>query len=356
VTDVAPPVPSTLDEVFDTEWLTAALGPRFPGIKVTGVEQGPVVSRVATNASFKVECDGPIPREISTGLWVKGYFTDVGTPVRILGAIEAAFYRDLAESTAVRTLQCVYADAAQGSGVIITADVLGPGGRFLSPTDPYTTDQVAESLEQLAVLHASTWMNPTMARRWWLDSRLPLYTVGRGLSEIAVNFDGPIGSGVPAPVRDAERLHSAHAQIANLVDHVDEWCVIHGDCHIGNLFVDSAGQPGLVDWQLVQRGPWYLDVGYHIASTLPVEVRRSFEGDLLDHYLDRLIGAGVDLPQKEMASRDITLGMITGFYLWAITLHVEPSVTAELLRRLGAAVDDHDAFADSRLLGNEVSR
>ena len=40
-----PKVPATLDEVLSPEWLTAALAPRFPGIAVTTVTAGPVVSR-----------------------------------------------------------------------------------------------------------------------------------------------------------------------------------------------------------------------------------------------------------------------------------------------------------------------
>jgi hypothetical protein len=37
--------------------------------------------------------------------------------------------------------------------------------------------------------------------------------------------------------------------------------------------------------------------------------------------------------------------MLYGFFLWAITLKVAPPVTTEMLRRLGWAVADHDAFA-----------
>jgi hypothetical protein len=36
--------------------------------------------------------------------------------------------------------------------------------------------------------------------------------------------------------------------------------------------------------------------------------------------------------------------MLYGFYLWAITLKVAPPVTTEMLRRLGSAVADHDAY------------
>ena len=53
-------------------------------------------------------------------------------------------------------------------------------------------------------------------------------------------------------------------------------------------FSTPPASASLVDWQLVQRGRWYFDVGYHIASTLTVDERRRSERDLLRHYLDAL--------------------------------------------------------------------
>jgi hypothetical protein len=59
-------VPDTLDELMTPEWLSTALGVRFPGIKVTSVIRGPVISLVATNARFRSKGEGggargPVP-------------------------------------------------------------------------------------------------------------------------------------------------------------------------------------------------------------------------------------------------------------------------------------------------------
>jgi aminoglycoside phosphotransferase (APT) family kinase protein len=121
--------------------------------------------------------------------------------------------------------------------------------------------------------------------------------------------------------------------------------VIHGDAHVGNVYLDALGQPSLLDWQLVQRGMWYLDVGYHIASALTVDDRRRMERDLLRHYLDRLAAAGVDAPSWDAAWLGMRRGIVHGFFLWGITLKVDPAVTSVLLERLGTAAADHDAFA-----------
>ena len=75
------------------------------------------------------------------------------------------------------------------------------------------------------------------------------------------------------------------------------WSIIHGDPHVANVYLDDAGRPTLVDWQLVQRGPWYLDVGYHLASVLSVDDRRRCEHDLVRHYLERLAAGGGRAPE-----------------------------------------------------------
>jgi hypothetical protein len=346
---VALSVPDTLAEVLDPAWLTAALGQRFPGITVASVQPGPIVSRVSTNARFRVEYAGRVPAEFPTCLCVKGYFTDCSETAaasRTAGIPEALFYRHLVGSTGVRTLECFYADVDQRTqhGVIITNDVAAQGATFLDALSPFGADQVAESLEQYAILHGRTWARAGFDEPW-LGPRLEATMRARGLPVISGNFEGPIGARVPEPVRDARRLLEAVRRLAHLLEKAEPRCLLHGDAHVGNLYLNGGDQPCLVDWQLVQRGPWYLDVGYHLGCTLSPEDRRRTESDLLAHYLDRLRAEGADPPSWDDARRDIRLGLLYGFFLWAITLKVDPLITTAMLERLGTAVADHEAYA-----------
>lgn len=340
-------IPETLDELLTSAWLTAALATNFPGVEVTAVIPGPVISRVSTNARFTIECAGGVPRDLSPNLCVKGYFGDVGRAYRTVGQPEAYFYRDLAASTGMRTLRCAYADVddSTGHGVVITEDAVVQGGRFLDTRDEYTPDQVAESLGELAALHAATWARPALRDIPWLAPRFAGILAFRGVNEIRGNFESAIGAGVPPEVRDAERLAAAFRVLTSLTSDADGWPVIHGDAHIANVYLDSKGRPSFVDWQLVQRGPWYLDVGYHIASTLTVEERRRTEQDLVRHYLDCLAVAGDMRPSVEDAWLGIRRGIVHGFFLWGITSKVDAPITTELLERLGTAAADHEAFA-----------
>lgn len=341
-------VPDALEEVLDPGWLTKALGQRFPGITVVAVEPGPVVSRVSTNARFRVRYAGKVPRGLPVDLCVKGYFadySDTAAASRTAGVPEAMFYRHLASTSGVRTLECFWADVdpVTQHGVVITADVAAQGATFLDALSPYTADQVAESLEQYAILHGRTWRRTFDDS--WLGPRLESTMNARGIPEISGNFGGPIGARVPDTVRDADRLWESVGRLANLLQTAEPRCLLHGDAHVGNLYLDRAGRPCLVDWQLVQGGPWYLDVGYHLGCTLGPDERRNNESDLLAHYLDRLRAEGADAPSWDDARRSIGVGLLYGFFLWAITLKVAPPITTAMLERLGSAVADHDAYA-----------
>jgi hypothetical protein len=338
-------IPEDLDDLLTPSWLTAALGPRY-GVTVRSITPGPVVARVCTNARFRIECDDALPHELPADLCAKGFFGDLMKGHRQAGEPEARFYDELAPSLDVRTLRSVYAgvDPDTRHGVVISEDVIAQGATFLDATDEYTPDHAAQSLDELANLHIATWGAENLTKVPWLAPRLGRQLEARGVNEIRHNFEGPIGARVPDDVRDAERLVTVYCAVIDETQSPSPWCVIHGDPHINNIYMDGDGHPGIVDWQLVQRGPWYLDVGYHVASALTVEDRRSTERDLVQHYLDRLTAAGIAVPDSDDVWAGLRRGIIHGLFLWGITMMVDPAITTIMLERLGTAAADHGAL------------
>ena len=338
-------IPESLDELLTPKWLNLALSTRFPGVHVTRVTPGPVVERVSTNARFRIE--GDLPEGLPPALCAKGYFSDVGRGSSHAGVPEATFYRDLADVTGVRTLNSVWADVdpVSSHGVVITEDAVEAGGVFCDALDPCTVDRTAETLEQFALLHAYAWEDARLTESSWLTPRLAWILQVRGMKEISANFDGPNGSGVPDGTRDAQALIDAYGRLASRAPGPG-WAVAHGDAHVGNTFLDRDGRPGLLDWQVTQYGPWGIDVGYHIASALEPDVRAANERDLLRHYLGALTAAGVsDAPSFDDAWDEYRCGLVHGFFLWAITMYVQPDIIAALLRRLGTAAFELESFA-----------
>jgi hypothetical protein len=157
-------IPETLEEAISAAWLSEALD-----ADVRAVAVGEIDNRVSTNAPVTVTLADGTRRN----LWIKGYFSEIGQAYRFAGVPEALFYRDIARMTGVRTLRAVFAaaDPETQANVIVTEDVLGEGAVFLDSLSDYCVDQAAESLEQLAVLHAATWQDPACGVAAWLAPR-----------------------------------------------------------------------------------------------------------------------------------------------------------------------------------------
>ena len=163
-------VPDSLDVLLTPEWLTGALSLRFPGIEVTAVTRGPVVERVSTNVRFHIECDS-LPSGLSPDLCVKGYFSEQG---RAMGAGRRAG-GDASTATLPTPPVCarcgsVWADVHPQTrhGVVITEDVIAAGGEFFDALTPYSVDQVASTLGELARLHAFAWESSARVDTSWL--------------------------------------------------------------------------------------------------------------------------------------------------------------------------------------------
>jgi len=341
------PAPLLLDEVLDPAWLQRTLAP-------TGLIDGPVedvtitetLKTSATKVRFAIHSNG---RQIA--LCVKGFFD---APLREVAAAisqsEVRFYQEIAPSTDLRLPDCVYSavDPETGHGLLIMRDMVAQGGRFLNVLYPYSPKQGEGSLGQLAIIHAASWGEEKVRKHEFLRSRVewllenPLIS----LEDLQALLDGERGEPLPASVRDAKRLVRGVEVISGRIRSQTP-CVIHGDAHPGNI-LEIDGKQGLVDWQLVQRGNWSLDVSYHIIASLSVEDRRAQERPLLEHYLGALAATGAEAPSFEQAWEQYRAHLVYGYYLWALTRGVAAPITHELVRRLGLAAADHDSF---RLLG-----
>ncbi len=340
-------VPETLEELATPEWLTSALRATYPDIEVTAAFIESVDTRISTNAFVRIECATGTPLDVPERLCAKGYFADTGNwAYRAAGESEAIFYRDAVSGIGVRTLPCVYADVDPESrhGVVITEDISAEGAVFVDPRVPRSPSEVAATLEQYAIMHAHTWGTRWVREAQWLAPRIATTRGTRSSAEIQEQFDGPLGSGVPEHYRNAENLLEAYRSLPAIGASAPTPCLIHGDAHLANIFLDGQGRPGLLDWQLVQRGPWFIDVGYHVASSLSVDDRRTSERELVGLYLGRLAAEGIRVPSEKDVWAGFACGVVYGLFLWSITLKVKPEITMDMLTRLGTAAADHDVY------------
>jgi hypothetical protein len=342
------PAPLDRSVILTPAWLSEALGLRYPDVTVKSCEIVETLQTQATKIRFAVDYARK-RQDVPHALCVKGVLGP--EPQRLLAAgiseIETRFYQEIAPGLQIRVPSLIYGgiDPQTRHGLIIMEDMIAAGASFLTALTPYTVEQTAASLDQLARLHAACWHGRGLERYSWVPRRLSMLAAKPFLTVEALQqlLDGPRGTALPRELLSASRLHDALRHLAERTA-TGPQCLVHGDCHAGNLYENQSG-PGLVDWQMLQQGSWALDVSYHLGAVLSVEVRQASEQTLLRHYLERLRAHGAEPPSFQEAWEEYRVHVVYGYDLWAVTRLVEPHITNEFVRRLGLAVAAHDSYA-----------
>lgn len=339
--------PLDVDNVLDTRWLSHALSIGRDPVQVTDFTVEETLGPSALKIRLALTYAQP-HTELPDRLCVKGIFDPNLKAWLSSGAqqAEALFYRDVAPRLSLRVPRSYYSgfDPETMAGLVIMEDLVPLGAQFLSATSPYTPDQMRKSLDQLARLHGGSWAADSTLEPW-INSKLRLFASGRIIESERLTelLHDQRGEGLDPRVRDGKKLLGA----VNKLDERDAGlpaCFIHGDTHAGNLY-EMSGEIGLIDWQVLQRGHWSLDVAYHIAAALDIEDRRKHERELLAYYCEQLAQHGGTPPDTETAWRQYREAISYGLLMWGMTQRVEPAIIRLFVSRLGTAISDHDSFA-----------
>ena len=275
-----------------------------------------------------------------------------------MGVREARFYAELASSLSLRTpaVHAARHDDATGDFVLLLEDLGESGCTMPDGTVGVTPDAVAVALEELATLHVR-FEDP--ARRAASEARW-VEPAGPG-SDYGVLM---LRYGLEHRRAD---LTDAYAAVAELyveqrpamqaVWHSGDHTVVHGDAHLGNLFLDS-GRVGFLDWGLIMLSTPMRDVSYFLTMTMDVEDRRTHERDLLRHYLAArvaLSGAPLSFDDAWRSHREqASYTVAASSPAVALPDDVAPAMrtfAAHFLARAAAAVEDLDALGAMRDAG-----
>lgn len=103
----------------------------------------------------------------------------------------------------------------------------------------------------------------------------------------------------------------------------------------------------MLDWQVVWRGPGLREVSYRMTTGLEPDLRRTYERELLERYLDSLRAGGVpDVPRYDNAFQRYRLFSAEAWDATVMTINW-PGLQAEqnaetAWRRACVAVEDLD--------------
>ena len=259
-----------------------------------------------------------------------------------MGEREASFYADVAPSVDLRVPRAYYAASADdGSFALLLEDLTAEGCAFSDGAWGVTADAAAAALEEMARFHAR-FEDPAVrsAVAPWLAARKPQRSdmVAQLMRTVLDEHGDALTS---AYVAAGELYVEHHARLDELWN-AGPQTYIHGDAHIGNVFLDR-GRVGFLDWGLSRVSTPLRDVSYFLTMTVDPEERRQSERDLLRLYLDALRTAGgADIAFDEAWS---VHRIQAGYTVVATFLAFMPSYATGDGQGLGIALRRHSELA-----------
>jgi aminoglycoside phosphotransferase (APT) family kinase protein len=211
-----------------------------------------------------------------------------------MGVREARLYRELAVELPVRVpLPWYAATDAGGRYVMVLEDLVAAGCSFPSPRDPRVGEWAGQIVEQLARLHARFHESPRFARdlAWLAERGTGAGDFGAGLVKQAL---GRVGERLSEAFRRFARLYVERAPAIAARWNTGATTLVHGDPHLGNLFIDGE-RIGFLDWGVTAVAPGMRDVAYVLCNSVPTELRRASEKDWIGRYRAALTECGVAL-------------------------------------------------------------
>lgn len=344
-------LPVTTEQIT-TAWLTDALRFRHPGITVTQGRIEDVITGTSTKIRVRCEYDtAGCEAHLPPTLIVKGGFETHSPSMKDMYVNEVRFYRDVQPFVPMHSPHCYYAgsDPESYQSIVIMEDLLASGVEFLHAQRPQQYAAVARRLTDMARYHAQTWGSPEFqpgGRFDWIGSRFSGWSLEYQNRYFAPDLwrhyvSSPRGAAVSTRLHDRDAIQRALARIGE-IEKTEPVCLIHGDTHLGNLYIERDGTPGFFDAQ-VARAPWHLEVSYHIVCALDIPDRRAWEQALLMHYLEALKTNGVDAPSFEAAWVSYVRSLAYGYFIFLIneTRFQTEAINTAYAARFGAAMLDH---------------
>jgi hypothetical protein len=233
-------------------------------------------------------------------------------------------------------------------------DLDASGCTFPRPSDVAIADHARSTIDGLGALHARFWESARFGGDLaWIPTRAGFGADGghsersiRGARHFVRRALDQIGDTQPAVFRAVGEIYAKRTGAV-----LDAWdagprTLIHGDPHSGNLFLDGTAI-GFLDWGMVSHSPGLRDVAYFCCNSLPTDVRRAIQDELLDRYLAILAGAGIDLG-RDAVWEQYRLFSVYSWVSAVSTVSVgsrwQPEARAvAAMERTTAALDDLDA-------------
>ncbi len=227
---------------------------------------------------------------------------------------EIAFYREIADTVAIRTPHCFFADIDLDTGAFaLVLEDLSPA-RVGNQLAGCSIDDAERAMVQAAALHGPRWNDPALREAFQVvggeGAGAVVEAMPGCLAEFHRRYDDMLE---PHYMAFCDRYAAVSDRFLGRA--YDRLSLIHLDFRLDTMLFDAAGGRvplAVVDWQSVTAGPPSLDVAYFIGLCLAPELRRRHERDLLRRYLDELRRYGVTDYDEDALYADYRVTLLQG--------------------------------------------
>ena len=346
--------PTATDEVT-TDWLNSVIARKWPDVRITESKIDEVILGNSGKVRVSLAYNAVGERlKLPSRAIVKGGYNRFGPDLEFIYFNEMRFYRDILPLLDVNAPRCLYADRDERNqqSLVILEDLSLREITWCHATRPLEYQEAADFLTAMASYNARWWQSETLlpgGQLGWIGETLDGW-VGQYLQAyiqpdiwnkyIALER----GVALPRALHDRDRLEKALLALKKIHKSAP-FCLLHGDEHLGNLYIEPDGRPGFLDWQ-VKRAPWSQGVSYFMVGGLDSGDRRNWERGLLAHYLDRLAANGVKAPSFEHAWLSYRRDILYGFLVWVVndSQYQSEIVNVANTVRFGTAMLEHDTL------------
>lgn len=358
-------VPTTPKEIT-VSWLSQILQHDVSSFKIRKTTLDETTSKVFVVIDYRdgVEC---AETERPKHLCLKGSFNPQSMGQEWAGILqrlfrrEVEFFNDVQHSLGgnLRTPR-IWGSTTSASPfqAVLAMEDLSQRCHFLDGIEPWDVNRVKEGVGQLAVLHAATW-GKTLKDH----PRLTPDIYEQSIIDLADQWDTVVcGEDRPEVPKD---IKSGQRTVPALKKHFASKnprfsCVLHGDPHPWNTYIDEHGKLCFLDWQTAHIGSAFHDVAYFVAGALSVEDRRRHELSIIAHYVEMLGCHGG--PSLFMTTQDGEVmteykkSLLTGIG-WVMSPYtMQPKARVRVMtERYCAAIVDHEVIQLVESLPKPVS-
>ncbi|GGD80231.1 phosphotransferase [Croceicoccus mobilis] len=301
------PPPLQRYEDVTAAWVEQALARDFPGARVAAVRYGPIFGYKRNK--FRIEVDYADGAERPATLIVKSNFpgeNDPQTGSAWAMANELRSLRDLVPMVDAPAMpHWHHINVTEDASDIVMEDLSPRGATFFDAYRTLNLGQAMGFVDAFARMYASRWDSRAFAEGGEMGPETLAGENRRLVNE--VYFPGffqpeswqsyielPRGRALPAAFQDMDRAKATWDAMWGVLKSAP-LVMVHGDEHLGNLFVSADGTPGVIDW-VARPEHWPIGLTYFMLCSLDVIDRRRWDRALIEHFVTRLKAHGVAHP------------------------------------------------------------